>query len=156
MRRHEREVTDRNRIEQVLSDCKTCRLALSDGDAPYIVPLCYGYALSGAQLTLYFHCAVQGKKLSLIKKCPQAGFEIDMFRQLVPAGQACGFTAEYASLIGKGTVSVLEDPAEKRAALCLIMRHYTGKSEWDIPAAALNGVCVLKLSAGEYSCKENI
>lgn len=156
MRRKEREVTDLNRILQVLGECKVCRLALSDENAPYVVPLSFGYELSGGSLTLYFHCAANGKKTDLIKKCPNAGFETDNFRELVTAEKACGYSAKYSSVIGWGNVKTVDDNSEKLKGLLLIMRHYTGKSDFSIPNTSLGSVCVVKLIAKEFTCKENL
>ena len=43
MRRKDREVTDRNQIAAIMDSCDTCRLGLTDGQVPYIVPLSFGY-----------------------------------------------------------------------------------------------------------------
>ena len=43
MRRKEREVTDESRIKEIILACGTCRVALNTGEAPYIVPLSFGY-----------------------------------------------------------------------------------------------------------------
>lgn len=155
MRRKEREVADINRIRQVLEDCGVCRLALNDENAPYVVPLSFGYEFSAGSLILYFHCANEGKKIELIKKCPQAGFETDSFKELVTADKACGYTAKYASVIGRGNVDIVENNSEKLKGLLAIMRHYTGRTDFDMPSEALSAVCVLKLTAVEFSCKEN-
>ncbi len=155
MRRREREVGDSERISLILNECRTCRLALSDENAPYIVPLSFGYELKGGRLTLYFHCAKEGRKTDLIKKCCRAGFETDRFRRLVAAEKACGYTAEYSSVIGWGNVDIVDDNSEKLNGLLAIMRHYTGRSDFDIPDTALSAVCVLKLTAKEFTCKEN-
>ena len=59
MRRKDKEITDRNRIEDIIKNSKVCRLALSLNDIPYIVPVCFGYEKS----TMYFHSAGEEKKL---------------------------------------------------------------------------------------------
>ena len=155
MRRQEREVTDLISISKALDECKVCRLAFNDENAPYIVPLSFGYELSGGVLTLYFHCAFSGKKIELIKKCRHAGFETDVFRKLVTAEKACGYTAKYISVIGRGDIEIVEDSREKLKGLISIMRHYTGRADFDIPDTDTNSVCVLKLTANEFTCKEN-
>lgn len=156
MNRQERQTEDFNRILQVLDECRVCRIALNDENAPYIVPLSYGYDSVSDKLILYFHCARKGKKTDLIRKCPSAGFETDVFRRLVAAEKACGYTAKYSGIVGWGNIEFVEDSSEKERALCLIMQHYTHSKEWNIPAAALDEVCILKLSVNEYSCKENL
>ena len=71
MRRSNREITDRNEILQVMERCDVCRLALNDGEYPYILPLNFGMEQAGEQIILYFHGATEGKKLDLIAKDPR-------------------------------------------------------------------------------------
>ena len=42
MRRRDREITDKQEILEVMRKCDVCRVALHDGDYPYIVPLNFG------------------------------------------------------------------------------------------------------------------
>ena len=77
MRRSDREITDRNEILQVMERCDVCRLALNDGEYPYILPLNFGMEQAGEQIILYFHGATEGKKLDLIARDPRASFEMD-------------------------------------------------------------------------------
>lgn len=156
MRRKEREVKDLSRILQVIEECKVCRLAFSDKKAPYVVPLNFGYEIEGTTLALYFHCAKEGRKIERIKNLPRAGFEMDCLRKLVAAEHACGYTAQYSSIIGWGDVEILTENADKIRGLCAVMRHYTGNDTWDFPQNALDAVCVLKLTVKELSCKENL
>ena len=72
MRRSDREITDRNEILQVMERCDVCRLALNDGEYPYILPLNFGMEQAGEQIILYFHGATEGKKLNLIARDPRA------------------------------------------------------------------------------------
>ncbi|MDR2089589.1 MAG: pyridoxamine 5'-phosphate oxidase family protein, partial [Clostridiales Family XIII bacterium] len=57
MRRKDKEITDVNEKLEILQKNKVCRLALSESDRPYIVPLNYGYSFENGALTLYFHGA---------------------------------------------------------------------------------------------------
>lgn len=156
MRRREREVKDINRIMEIIEECRVCRLAFSDESAPYIVPLNYGCEKQGDLIYLYFHCAHEGRKIDLIKKCPRAGFELDCFRQLVTARQACGYTAKYSSITGFGDIEILSAKEDKLKGLRAVMRHYSGSVEWDFPDSAVDSVCVMRLAVKELSCKENI
>jgi nitroimidazol reductase NimA-like FMN-containing flavoprotein (pyridoxamine 5'-phosphate oxidase superfamily) len=61
MRRSEKEITAKTEIESIIQQSMVCRLAMSEGQIPYIVPLCFGYRND----TLYFHSAKEGKKLDI-------------------------------------------------------------------------------------------
>jgi len=43
MRRNEKEITEESAIEGIIRQSLVCRLAVSDGIQPYVVPLCFGY-----------------------------------------------------------------------------------------------------------------
>ena len=43
MRRKEREITDTHQLQQILEECKVCRVAMQDKDGLYLVPLNFGY-----------------------------------------------------------------------------------------------------------------
>ena len=62
MRRRDREITDKQDILEVMRKCDVCRIALHDGDYPYIVPLNFGLQVENDMPVLYFHGALEGKK----------------------------------------------------------------------------------------------
>ncbi len=43
MRRKDREIEDRAELESIIGAATVCKLAMSEDDRPYIVPLCFGY-----------------------------------------------------------------------------------------------------------------
>ena len=49
MRRADREVTDINDIRQILDEGEVLHIALNNGVYPYILPVNYGYELSGGR-----------------------------------------------------------------------------------------------------------
>lgn len=156
MRRSEREITDLQKIRQIILACDCCRLGFADGDGVYIVPLNFGYAEERGKRIFYFHSAMEGRKLELIRKCGRVGFEMDTNHQLKWSETACGYSFAYQSVIGEGTVRMIEVPGEKRAALERIMGHYTGREHWEIPEASLSGVALFQLEADHLSCKEHL
>lgn len=68
MRRADREIKDFDEIIQIIKKCDVCRIAMNDGEFPYIVPLNFGVDVQGKQVYLYFHGALEGKKIDLMKK----------------------------------------------------------------------------------------
>ena len=77
MRRKDREITDFNEIIEIIKKCDVCRIAMNDGDFPYMVPLNFGLDIQDGQAYLYFHAALEGKKLDLLKKDNRVTFEMD-------------------------------------------------------------------------------
>ncbi len=123
MRRSDREVTDFNEILGIVARCDVCRLALNDGDYPYILPLNFGEAVEDGRLVLYFHGAEQGRKYSVIEADNRASFEMDCAHRLVADGVKKSCTMEYESVIGHGRIEPVRDDF-KIEALKILMGHY--------------------------------
>lgn len=114
MKRHEREVTDPKRINEILQKGKIIHLGLNDDGYPYVVPMHYGFEFLGEKLFLYMHGAKAGHKLDLIKVNPKAGFEIECEIEPISGGDTpCKYGSYFASIIGKGDVVIIEDVNEK-------------------------------------------
>ena len=151
----EREITDINEIEDILRSARVCRIALIDGAYPYIVPMCFGYNLTGGKLEIYFRCEEKGKKMDLIKANTNAAFEIDKLHEIVKTDSACGFAANYHSITGTGTIENITG-VDKITGLNLLMKKYFGGTpESKYSEQALNSYAILKFKAGEFCCKEH-
>ena len=79
MRRTEREIKDKSEIEQIISKAIVCRVAVSDENEPYIIPMCFGFRDG----VLFFHSALEGKKIEILKKNNKVCFEMDIDTELV-------------------------------------------------------------------------
>lgn len=156
MRRRERAVTDWNHVLEIIQSCDCCRVAFSEPDGPYIVPMNFGIESSQeGQMVLYFHGASAGKKGKLMQKNPCVGFEMDTGHRLVPGAQACSCSFLYQSVIGKGKIEILSNLEEKKHGLTVLMRHYAPGKEWDFPSVMLERTAVFRLDVTEWSCKEH-
>lgn len=157
MRRKDREVTDPSLIRQILDRCTHCRLGLWDGEEVYIVPLNFGWTLENGAYALYFHCAGQGRKLDILRVNPRAGFQMDTDFALHLEECPCECSADFASIVGTGTVEFAATPEEKRAGLAAIMDHTTGQRKpWQFPEESVNRVTVLRMQVEKLSCKASL
>ena len=130
MRRKDRELTKKEELLSILDEADVCRLAIQTGKAPYIVPLNFGYSWD-ENLVLYFHSATEGRKLELLQKNSEVGFELDAGHELVTAELACNWGMKFKSIIGTGKIYFLDDEEEKARALSAIMRKYRFASRAD-------------------------
>lgn len=112
MRRSDREITESQQIEKIISSCHCCRIGFYDHDGVYIVPLNFGYEKHGEKRYLYFHSASTGRKIDLIKTGLPVGFEMDTNYELKEAENACGFSAKFQSIIGTGNISFIDTMSE--------------------------------------------
>jgi hypothetical protein len=156
MRRTDREVTDPEKIQDIVNRCTCCRIGFNDSGEVYIVPLNFGYQKNGDTYVVYFHGAHEGRKIDLIKKNPKVGFEMDTNYKLTEADIACGYSARFQSLIGNGTMEIVDGNEEKLIGLNLIMEHNTGKGAWAFDEKMINAVTVFKLIVNELSCKDHL
>lgn len=152
MRRKDREITDKDRIEAFIKNEQILRIAFYDEGDIYIVPVNYGYLYDG-KYTFYFHGAKAGRKYELAKSTPCVGFEIDGNYSLLEGETACDFSAAFQSVIGTGKLSLTEDSSEKAVGLNLIMEQVTAKKEWHYSREMLEAVAVFRLDVNKLSCK---
>lgn len=154
MRRRDREITGDDALRQVMERCKVCRLAMLDGDRPYIVPLNFGYQYEQGVFTLFFHSAAEGRKIEVLRENPRVCFEMDGAHAPVEGSTPCQMGFLYESLIGEGTVTFLTDAQEKTAALRRILLHQCGK-EFALPEQAAESVTVFCLTVTTLSGKRH-
>ena len=152
MRRKDRQITDPAEIRAILARARVLHLGLFDGEYPYVVPMHYGFSLEDGKLTLYAHGAKEGRKLDLIRRDGRVFVEIDTDEELVPGSTACAWGACYASVMGRGRASIVEDETEKCRALELLMKTQTGADFAFTPQAAA-AVTVLRIELEEYTAK---
>ncbi|MCI8633938.1 MAG: pyridoxamine 5'-phosphate oxidase family protein [Lachnospiraceae bacterium] len=153
MRRSDREITDRQEILAVLDRAHVCRLAMQDEDGLYIVPMNFGYEWpENGDLTLYFHCAADGRRVRALRSCPLVAFEMDQELAQIPAQTPCGYGCLYESMIGSGQASFLESDAEKQHALAVLMHHQTGK-DFSFSPAMTKSVTVFQVTASCFTVK---
>jgi nitroimidazol reductase NimA-like FMN-containing flavoprotein (pyridoxamine 5'-phosphate oxidase superfamily) len=143
MRRKDKEIKDKGQIEQIVQDAQVCRLALTDGHQPYVVPLNFGYRDD----TVYFHSAAQGRKIEMLKGNPRVCLEFTTDLELVRADKSCDWGQRFKCVLAFGVARLLEDPAEKRKALDIIMAHYGGQGgDYEDSKLKITAVIAVKLT----------
>jgi nitroimidazol reductase NimA-like FMN-containing flavoprotein (pyridoxamine 5'-phosphate oxidase superfamily) len=150
MQRSDKEITDQKIIDDILSKSEICRIGISDIDTPYIVPLNYGY-FDGV---LYFHSASQGRKVEMLRKNSRVSFEIEYASAIIKGDQPCSWSTKYRSLMGTGTVEIVNDPEGIRKGLDVIMTHY-GNRDNVYDEAYLERIVILKLHIDNISGKQS-
>lgn len=151
MRRIKQQLSEKECID-ILQRQNVGTLALAkNGDYPYAVPLNYVY-YNGK---IYFHCAITGHKIDIIKKQNKASFCIIDEDTVVPEK----YTTFYRSVIVFGKAEIVEDDAEKMAALKELSYKYISKDDkahLKEINGAWNRTCVFSLSIDYLSGKEAI
>lgn len=153
MRRKDREIKDKKAIESIIRRATVCRIALSENNVPYIVPVAFGYKDN----CLYFHSAPQGRKIDVIKRNNNVCFEMDVDCELAKKSeQPCSWSMKYRSVIGFGKAAFIDDLEEKRAALNTIVEHYSGNpNEYPYPEDVISNMAVIKVEVDSMTGKQS-
>ncbi|UTC43711.1 pyridoxamine 5'-phosphate oxidase family protein [Treponema sp. OMZ 857] len=153
MRRSDREVTDCQQIYAIIEKAKVVHIGMIDNDHPYVVPMQYGFIFTDGRLTLYVHCAKEGRKLDILKKNPCVFIELETDVAIVSGGDIpCKYGSEYASIMGDGTAVIVEDVAEKISGLRLMMKTQSGR-DFEITEQMAASVTVLRIDVPYVTAK---
>ena len=152
MTRRERQVTDINEILKILDNSKVLHLGLVDGDEPYVVPMNYGYTYENEKLTIWLHCARQGRKLDVMRVNPKVFFEMEYGITPFEGEVACKYGITYSSLMGRGVATIVEDVETKKTALTALMKAQTGKF-FSFEDKMAEVVGVVKIDVIEFTAK---
>jgi len=150
MRRKDKEISDESAIKSIIAKTHVCRLGMVNGNTPYIVPLCFGYHDN----ILYFHGALKGQKIDLIRKNPNVCFEFDRIAEPIESEEACEWSMKYQSVIGFGKAVLIESSDEKREALSVIMAQYSDRL-FQFPENMLKATAVIKVEIESMTGKQS-
>ncbi len=117
MQKNERQIKEKNKIDEIIKKGKFASISMCRENEPYIVTLSYGY--DAMKNSLYFHSAKEGLKYDFIKR-----------NSLV-----CGTIIEdkgyktnecshaYRSVVFWGEMIIIEDLEEKKHGFEIMMNH---------------------------------
>ena len=149
MRRKDKELTDSKEIEGIVKKATVCRLGLMDEDEAYIVPVNFGYEKNA----IYFHSALEGRKIELIKRNDKVCFEIEADVG-IEKNDKSECSTKYRSVIGMGRTRILESAEERVRGLKAIMRQCAG-GEYSILEEKLNSVLVVEIRIENITGKQS-
>lgn len=142
LRRSEKEITDPAIMWAIIAGQKYMTLALCKDNVPYLATVNYGYA--EAEHCLYFHCAGEGKKIAYLRANPL------IWGQIVEDNGYRDGKCDHAfrSVQFQGRVVFVEDAAEKRRALTLMIEHLESDPE-AVKARLVTAQAIAKVTIGK-------
>ena len=149
MRRKDRE-RDREFGMKVIDECEYGTVAIQ-GEQPYCLPL----SLARVGEDLYFHCALAGKKLELLRK--NSAVWVSFVGENTAA--ADDFTTYFRSAMVRGTAGEVTDEVEKVAALRALCEKLTPANMHDFDSAISRSLAVTgiwKIHMEEITAKEKL
>ena len=152
MRRSDKEVTNQEEVEEILSNALVGRLGTCLNNIPYITPVNFVYDKD----KIYFHSALEGRKIENITSNPNICFEIDEIKSIIPGQRPCATTTEYKSIIIFGNIQIVTDIEEKTFALNKLIEKYAPQSpKLSSSSRAIARTNVLVIGIKEMTAKQS-
>jgi nitroimidazol reductase NimA-like FMN-containing flavoprotein (pyridoxamine 5'-phosphate oxidase superfamily) len=146
-------ITDRAEMEAILGQCLVGSLAtVSPDGSPYVVAVNYVYHDG----KIYFHGALEGKKIDNIAHEPRVCFEAHVMDRILRAPRAIEFGTRYRSVVVHGRARLLDELAAKRKALMVLTARYAGNCPFEPPTdKEVAATAVVEIGVGEMTGKRN-
>jgi nitroimidazol reductase NimA-like FMN-containing flavoprotein (pyridoxamine 5'-phosphate oxidase superfamily) len=142
MRKAKQEITNQEELEEILKAALICRVAMMDGERPYILPFNYGFS----EGCLYIHSAPEGKKMDLLVRNPEVCFEVEDSTEITTGEKACDWSTRYRSVVGYGRVEILSDEKSKQQGLEVIMARHGAPELIEFNPGNMKRMVILKLT----------
>ncbi len=157
MRRHDREITDKEWIIALLDRAGYGVLATCKDGQPFTVARNFAY--DAERHAIYFHGARKGRTFEMAEGGTKANLNVSEMGDWILAERAMNFGVEYKGVVVFGKLSVVEDNDEAKRGLQLLMdKHfpelkpdvdYESTSDTDLKITA-----VLRMDIDSWSGKE--
>lgn len=138
-------------LKEILGNAIICRLAMMDGERPYLLPFNYGYR----EGCIYIHSAPEGNKIDLLRKNPEVCFEVEDKMEITKGDKACDWSTRYRSVVGYGSVEILSDEQSKQYGLEVIMSQHGAPDLLEFNQKNLARMVILKLTITSMSGKQS-
>ncbi len=154
MRRKDKEITDKDEIEGLLSTCMVGRLGTCANGIPYITPMNFTYDREASRI--YLHCANEGRKMDNIRANQNVCFEVEEVTSTLVKQPTCASSVAYRSVILFGSIKILTDMAAKNDALQKLASKYAPQNpKAPFTDAMLNKTNVLEIEIREMTAKRS-
>ena len=155
VREPQRAVYDRDALNQILDEAFLCHVGFVVDGQPYVIPTSYGRAAD----VLYIHGSAASRMLRHLNQGVPVCVTVTLVDGLVLARSVFNHSMNYRSVVILGTATLVDDPAEKLAALRTLSEHILPQ-RWDdsrLPnEKELKATSVLRLPIHEFSAKVRV
>jgi nitroimidazol reductase NimA-like FMN-containing flavoprotein (pyridoxamine 5'-phosphate oxidase superfamily) len=148
-------VYDRNTINHILDEAFICHVGFVADGQPFVIPTSYGRDGD----VLYIHGSAASRMLRNLNLGVPVCVTITLLDGLVLARSVFNHSMNYRSVVILGTATLVDDPAEKLAALRVLSEHII-RQRWDDSRQPndkeLKATSVLRLPIAEFSAKVRV
>jgi uncharacterized protein len=155
LREPQRAVYDRDTVNQILDEAFLCHVGFAVEGQPYVIPTSYGR--DGDML--YIHGSAASRMLRNLDQGVAVCITVTLLDGLVLARSVFNHSMNYRSVVVLGTATLVDDLAEKLAALRALSEHII-PHRWDDSRQPnekeLKATSVLRLPLTEFSAKVRV
>ena len=155
VREPHRGVYDRDTVNQILDEGLICHVGFIVDGQPYVIPTIYGRDGN----VLYVHGSVASRMLRNLQQGVPVCVTVTLVDGLVLARSVFNHSMNYRSVVILGTAKLVDDPAEKIAALRAVSEHVL-PHRWDDARQPsekeLKATSVLRIPIEEFSAKVRV
>lgn len=155
VREPQRAVYGRDAVNQILDEAFLCHVGFVADGQPYVIPTSYGRDGD----VLYIHGSAASRMLRNLDKGVPVCITVTLLDGLVLARSVFNHSMNYRSVVVLGTAALVDDPAEKLAALRALSEHII-PHRWDDSRQPnekeLKATSVLRLPITEFSAKVRV
>lgn len=148
-------IEKKEEIDHIIRACKTCYLAMSEGDQPYVIPM--NFALDGDSVLL--HSAQRGRMWEMLKVNPRVCINWTLGEELAwqDLQVGCSYRVKSSSVLVEGVVEFVDNIDEKVNCMEKIMAQYSPLPfKFSLPSIQNVGVVrvrIVKISARKLGAK---
>jgi nitroimidazol reductase NimA-like FMN-containing flavoprotein (pyridoxamine 5'-phosphate oxidase superfamily) len=143
-----KDIAEIGQLEEIISKCQICHVAMSDGEFPYVLGFNFGYKDG----IIYLHSVAYGKKIDILKKnpnvCVSFSNDYNLFARNKEVG--CSWRMAYRSVLAYGKAEFVNDYDEKLLGLNLLMSQYTSE-EFKFNKPAVDNITIIRIRVNELT-----
>ena len=155
VREADRAVYDREAVYRILDEGFLCHVGFAVDGQPFVIPTSYGRK----DANLYIHGSAASRMLRNLDQGVAVCITVMLLDGLVLARSVFNHSMNYRSVVILGTATIVDDPAEKLAALRTLSEHII-PHRWDDSRqpneTELKATSVLRLPITEFSAKVRV
>jgi uncharacterized protein len=155
VREPQRAIYDREAVNQILDEAFLCHVGFTVDGQPFVIPTSYGRDGD----VLYIHGSAASRMLRNLDKGVAVCITVTLLDGLVLARSVFNHSMNYRSVVILGTATLVDDAAEKLAALRALSEHII-PGRWDDSRQPnekeLKATSVLRLPITEFSAKVRV
>jgi nitroimidazol reductase NimA-like FMN-containing flavoprotein (pyridoxamine 5'-phosphate oxidase superfamily) len=155
VREPQRAIYDREVVNQILDEAFLCHVGFTVDGQPFVIPTSYGRDGN----VLYIHGSAASRMLRNLDKGVAVCITVTLLDGLVLARSVFNHSMNYRSVVILGTATLVDDAAEKLAALRALSEHII-HGRWDDSRQPnekeLKATSVLRLPITEFSAKVRV